>query len=186
MPQIVILAGPNGAGKSTLASRFVPPGVLFLNADNIARTLIPVPGQNADITAGRLLLARIDEAVQAKISFALETNLANRTLAMRIPRWQEAGYTVSLVFVWVPSADFAVQRVAARVRSGGHDIPEATIRRRYLAGLHAFFEVYQPLVNSWRLYDNSNPAGAVLVAQSRVKRPQIWNQVREELNNGDD
>jgi len=186
MPQIVILAGPNGAGKSTLATRFVPPGVPFLNADNIARSLTPAPGQNADIAAGRLLLARIDEAVQARTSFALETNLANRTLATRIPRWQNAGYTVSLVFVWIPSADLAVQRVAARVRSGGHSIPEAIIRRRYKAGLRAFFEVYQPLVNSWRLYDNSNPSGAALVAQGRVRRPQIWNQVREEFRNGDD
>ena len=123
MPQIVILAGPNGAGKSTLATRFVPRGVPFLNADEIARTLAPLPGQNADIAAGRLLLARLDEAVQAKVSFAVETNLANRTLATRVPRWQEAGYVVSLVFVWIPSADLAVQRVAARVRSGGHPIP---------------------------------------------------------------
>lgn len=186
MPQIVILAGPNGAGKTTLAARFVPLGVPFLNADNIARTLAPLPGQNADLAAGCLLLARIDEAVQARTSFALETNLASRTLATRIPKWQNAGYLVSLVFVWIPSADLAVARVAARVRSGGHSIPEAVILRRYKAGLRAFFEVYQPLVNSWRLYDNSNPAGAALVAQGRVKKPQTWNQVREELNNGDD
>ena len=144
MPQIVILAGPNGAGKSTLATRLVPPGVPFLNADNIARTLAPAPGQNADLAAGRLLLARIDEAVQAKTSFALETNLANRTLATRIPRWQEAGYTVSLVFVWLPSVDLAVERVAARVRTGGHHIPEATIRRRYKAGLRAFSSCGRP------------------------------------------
>jgi predicted ABC-type ATPase len=183
MPQIVILAGPNGAGKTTLAARFVPPGVPFLNADNIARSLTPAPGQNADIAAGRLLLARIDEAVAAKTSFALETNLANHTLATRIPRWQQAGYTVSLVFVWIPSADLAVQRVAARVASGGHHIPDATIRRRYKAGLRAFFEVYHLLVDRWRLYDNSDPAGAVLVAQGRVKQLQTWNRIREEFNN---
>lgn len=180
MPQIVILAGPNGAGKSTLAARFVPSGVLFLNADNIARTLAPSPGQNADLAAGRLLLARIDEAVQAKTSFALETNLANRTLATRIPRWQEAGYIVSLVFVWIPSADLAVERVAARVRSGGHDIPEATVRRRYKAGLRAFFEVYQPLVDRWRLYDNSGPEGAALVAEGRVRQRETWKHIRLE------
>ena len=87
MPQIVILAGPNGAGKSTLATRFVPHGVPFLNADNIARTLVLEPGRNADFEAGRLLLARMDEAVQTGESFALETNLASRTLVTRIPRW---------------------------------------------------------------------------------------------------
>ena len=75
---------------------------------------------------------------------------------------------MSLVFVWLPSADLAVQRVAARVRSGGHDIPEVTIRRRYKAGLQAFFEVYQPLVDHWRLYDNSGLEQAALVAESWV------------------
>lgn len=183
MPQIVVLAGPNGAGKSTLATRFVPPGVPFLNADNIARSLTPAPGQNADIAAGRLLLARIDETVQAKVSFALETNLANRTLATRIPRWQEAGYTVSLVFVWLPSADLAVERVAARVRSGGHDIPEATVRRRYKAGLQAFFEVYQPLVGNWRFYDNSGLTDATLVAEGWVWQRETWKRTRMESRN---
>lgn len=181
MPQIVTLAGPNGAGKSTLAARIVPPGVPFLNADNIARSLTPAPGQNADFAAGRLLLARMDETVQAKISFALETNLASHTLATRIPRWQEAGYTVSLVFVWIPSADLAVERVAARVRSGGHHIPDATVRRRYKAGLQAFFEVYQPLVDRWRLYDNSGLGAATLVAQCRVRQPAIWRIIRQEV-----
>ena len=182
MPQIVILAGPNGAGKSTLAARFVPRDALFLNADNIARTLSPAPGQNADLAAGRLMLARLDEAVEAKISFAIETNLANRTLAIRIPRWQEAGYDVLLVFVWLPSADLAVQRVAARVRSGGHDIPEATIRRRYKAGIRAFVETYQPLVNRWRLYDNSSSQAATLIAQGRVHQQELWRQIQQGLN----
>ncbi len=181
MPQIVILAGPNGAGKSTLAARFVPAGVPFLNADNIARTLTLAPGRNADLAAGRLLLAQMDEAIQAKTSFALETNLANRTLATRIPHWQDAGYTVSLVFVWIPSADLAVERVAARVRSGGHNIPEVTIRRRYKAGLQAFFEVYQPLVDNWRLYDNSGLGAATLVAQCRVRQPATWKIIRQEM-----
>ena len=183
MPQIVILAGPNGAGKSTLAARLVPPGVSFLNADNIARSLVPTPGQNTELAAGRLLLARMDKAVQAGTSFALETNLASRTLATRIPRWQQAGYTVSLVFVWIPSADLAVERVAARVRSGGHNIPEATIRRRYKAGLTAFFDVYQPLVDNWRLYDNSGLEDATLIAEGWIWQQEIWKRIQIEASN---
>ncbi len=77
MPQIVILAGPNGAGKSTLATRFVPPGVLSLNA----MTLL------------------LSKAFESQSSFAIESNLANRTLAVRIPEWQNAGYRVTLIFV---------------------------------------------------------------------------------------
>ena len=183
MPQIVILAGPNGAGKSTLAARFVPRGVPFLNADDIARTLELLPGQRADITAGRILLQRMDAAVAEMSSFAIETNLANRTLANRIPDWQAVGYSVSLAFVWILSADLAVERVASRVRSGGHHIPETTIRRRYRVGLRSFFDVYLPLVDSWRLYDNSSLEGAVLVAHGRIRQQQAWRQIRKELPN---
>jgi len=53
MPEIVILAGLNGAGKTTLAARFVPRNAPFLNADEVARTLVPLLGKNVDIAAGR-------------------------------------------------------------------------------------------------------------------------------------
>lgn len=179
MPQALILAGPNGAGKSTLAARLVPPHVPFLNADNIARE-IAEPGQSADIAAGRLLLERLDEMEQKRASFAIETNLANKTLAGRIPRWRAAGFDVLLYYIWLPSADTAVQRVAQRVRSGGHNIPEATIRRRYRAGLRLFFDVYQPLVDVWRIYDNSGDAGPSVVARGRVRRRAIWDRIVQE------
>lgn len=181
MPQALILAGPNGAGKSTLAARLVPPNVPFLNADNIARE-IAEPGHNADIAAGRLLLTRLDAMEQQHASFAIETNLANRTLAARIPRWRENGFEILLYFIWLPNADTAVERVAQRVRSGGHDIPEATIRRRYQTGLRLFFDVYQPLVDIWRVYDNSGERRAGIVAQGRVRQWAVWENIQQEAH----
>ena len=71
---------------------------------------------------------------------AFETTLASHLLLPRIRRMQEAGYRFHLYFFWLPSADMAVQRVAARVESGGHHIPEDAIRRRYERGLVNFFD----------------------------------------------
>jgi len=62
---------------------------------------------------------------------------------------------VELFFLSLPSAEMAVQRVAERVCQGGHDIPEATIHRRFEAGRRLLTEVYQPLVDQWVLYDNA-------------------------------
>lgn len=45
--------------------------------------------------------------------------------------------------------------MAERVRAGGHDIPEETIRRRYDRGIENFFALYRPLVDSWQVYDVS-------------------------------
>lgn len=55
------------------------------------------------------------------------------------------------MFLWLPSPDIAVARVAERVRLGGHDVPQATIRRRYRAGIRNFFELYQA---NWLLVAN--------------------------------
>lgn len=69
----------------------------------------------------------------------------------------KTGYTFHMVFLWVPNADFAVARVADRVRMGGHNVPEETIRRRYHSGLRNFFHLYLSLTDTWDLYDNSGP-----------------------------
>jgi predicted ABC-type ATPase len=72
-----------------------------------------------------------------------------------IPQWKQAGYQVVLFFLQLPSEDLAVARVADRVSQGGHDIPEAVIRRRFHAGIANFHALYKPLVDDWRLYDHS-------------------------------
>ena len=68
---------------------------------------------------------------------------------------QNEGYTVTVLYFWLSSPDLAVERVKARVAAGGHNIPEATIRRRYVVGLQYFFEDYIPLADRWILADNS-------------------------------
>lgn len=50
----------------------------------------------------------------------------------------------------------AVQRVKYRVQQGGHAIPEATIWRRYAAGLKNLLQHYLPAVDTALITDNSN------------------------------
>lgn len=157
-PKIIIIAGPNGAGKTTFAREFLPQEAgcpVFVNADLIAAGLSPFAPERAAIQAGRLMLDAIAQHVARRESFAFETTLSGRAYARQIPQWRQLGYRVELFFLSLTSADMAVQRVAERVRQGGHDIPEATIRRRFDSGARLFPDVYQPLVNQWVLYDNS-------------------------------
>ena len=76
--------------------------------------------------------------------FAFETTLASRSYAPWLRKLKEDGYTIGLVFLWLEHPDLAVQRVKARVRAGGHDIPERTIRRRYERGIINLFDLYCP------------------------------------------
>ncbi|SFD80262.1 zeta toxin family protein [Paracidovorax konjaci] len=157
-PKIIIIAGPNGAGKTTFAREFLPNEAacpVFVNADLIAAGLSPFAPELAAIQAGRLMLAAIAQHVERRESFAFETTLSGRTYARQIPQWRKAGYLVELFFLSLPHADMAVQRVAERVRQGGHHIPEATIRRRFASGLEMLRTVYQPLVDQWTVYDNA-------------------------------
>ncbi|QDV35189.1 Zeta toxin [Tautonia plasticadhaerens] len=184
-PLLLILGGPNGAGKSTAASALLPDDLPFVNADEIAKTLPGYPSRGADLEAGRLVLIRLDELERMRASFAIETTLAGRSLAPRVERLRGQGYLVRLIFIWVPSPELSVQRVAVRVRSGGHAIPEATIRRRFQAGLRNLFGLYQPIVDRWEVFENATAAGLDIIAgghaggRTVVYRPELWRQVVE-------
>lgn len=166
-PLIVMLAGPNGAGKSTTAKAFLK-GALhvdeFVNADVIAQGLSAFQPERAAIEAGRIMLRRLKELAHQRCSFAFESTLASRSFAPWIAVLRSQGYEFALLFLWLPSPEHAVARVAERVRLGGHDVPETVVRRRYAAGLRNFFELYQPLTDMWRCYDNSRSSEPHLMA----------------------
>ena len=190
-PTIVILGGPNGAGKSTCAAILIPDSVPFINADDIAKTLPNFPSPAADVEAGRILLRRMDDYAAQKVDFAVETTLSSRALAQRIKRLQAAGYQFRLIFIWAPDVELSVQRVAERVRRGGHNIPEDVIRRRYKAGLKNFFELYQPIADQWEVYTNNNFGFPNPIAAGQkndtivISNPEVWNEIERMVQNGD-
>jgi predicted ABC-type ATPase len=156
LPTIYIFAGPNGAGKTTFALEYLADheqSMVFVNADVIAAGLSPHAPEAAAIAAGRLMLAQIEQLVASRKSFAFETTLSARSYAQKIPSWQEAGYAVNLFFLSLPDSEQAKQRVAQRVRQGGHSIPADVIERRFIAGLTNFEALYKGIVNRWVLYD---------------------------------
>lgn len=158
-PQVIIIAGPNGAGKTTLAPFLLRDelGVLeYVNADPIAQGLSGFNPASVGFEAGRVMLTRIHELAGEKQTFAFETTLAGRSYGRWLNNLREQGYVVQLMFVWLRSPDLAIRRVRARVRSGGHDVADDIIRRRYAAGLQNFWQLYRPLAHTWGVYDNSD------------------------------
>jgi predicted ABC-type ATPase len=117
--------------------------------------LSPFNPENASIQASRYMLLKIRYLLKREQDFAIETTLATRTLLKIVKEAQGAGYTVTLLYFWLNSPELAVARVKARVESGGHNIPEETIRRRYQVGIDYFFHYYAPICERWILADNS-------------------------------
>ena len=191
MPHLIIIAGPNGAGKSTAAPALLKDALHvnnFVNADVIAQGLCAYQPERAAIQAGRIMLERIHTLANEKVNFAFETTLASRTFATWIPKLQKQGYQFHLIFLWLQNADLAVFRVKERIKAGGHSVPEETIRRRYAAGLKNFFHLYNPLADSWQLYDNSNTNNLSLIASEIkhhsliIKDKEIWKKLSEISN----
>ncbi len=185
-PKVIVLAGPNGAGKSTAAARVLRAlGVgEFVNADVIAQGLSGFAPERVAMAAGRIMMQRLKELAAARASFAFETTLASRAFAPWLADLKAGGYQMHLVFLWLPGAEVAMDRVAERVRRGGHDVPEDTIRRRYRAGWANFCELYQPLADSWQVIDNSAVGKPRVMAAGRGRRTKVvrnkalWGRIR--------
>ena len=103
------------------------------------------------------MLAQMAGRVKAGKSFAFETTLSGLGYARSIRRWRASGYHVKMIFLSLPSVELALARLRVRVAQGGHNVPEAVVRRRFGRGLRNFEEVYKSLVDSWVLFDNSGP-----------------------------
>lgn len=158
MPRLYIISGCNGAGKTTASYSLLPEMLEcseFVNSDEFAKSLSPFHPENASIQASRYMLMKIRYLLKKQSDFAVETTLATRTLLKTVRMAQSAGYSVTLLYFWLDSPELAVERVKARVESGGHNIPEETIRRRYKVGIDYFFHHYAPISDRWILADNS-------------------------------
>jgi len=183
IPQVAILGGINGAGKTTASQRILRDALripVFTNADAIARGLNAFDPESEAVASGRIMLAHMREMIARRQSFAFETTLAARTYARWVSDMRSVGYAVHLFYFWLESADVAIGRVAGRVRSGGHFVPDDTIRRRYSRSVSNFFELYRPLVTTWQVYDNTHGESRLL-AFSNGYFDTILDEARWEL-----
>jgi len=162
---VVIIAGPNGAGKTTFARAFLAHSSMrFINADLIAAGLSPFSPESMALRAGRLMLEEIAASTARNESFAFETTLSGLGWLRHIQQWRQRGWRVELHFLALQQVNIAIERVAQRVQQGGHNISEAVIRRRFVAGRRNFEKHYKCSVHAWVCYDNSNHKTVLLAS----------------------
>ncbi|QDU90547.1 Zeta toxin [Pirellulimonas nuda] len=155
-PRITVVGGPNGAGKTTFVRAYLEEyPEPYLSADAIAAELRPEAVEEVAVAAGRLFVERLAELIGLRSSFIVESTLSGKSLAANLKAARKVGYRVSMVMVYVDSADASLQRVKERHRKGGHNVPEEDVRRRFSRTLKNFWNLYRPLADEWKLYRNA-------------------------------
>ena len=155
MKQVFIISGPNGCGKTIFADKLIEEFKLpFINADNIALEL----SQGGDIgkvrlQAGKMFLKKLHDHINENKSFVVETTLAGKYYFPRIiEKLKRKKYKIILIYIFIASAEEAVNKVKQRVKKGGHSVPEEDVVRRFGRSKSNFWNLYKNSVDSWKIY----------------------------------
>lgn len=156
-PKLFVLAGVNGAGKSSVGGDLLRrAGKAWFNPDDYARDLLAASGcspTEANAEAWQEGMRRLEIALAGKHSHAFETTLGGNSVPAKL-REAAATHEVLMWFCGLDSPEHHIARVRQRVSRGGHAIPEAKIRERYIASIANLIALL-PLLARLQVYDNS-------------------------------
>ena len=157
--RIYVIAGVNGAGKSSIGgAAFRSFGGDYYNPDEAARRLIIAQPRlsitEANAAAWRQGMELLRRAIGERLEFAFETTLGGNTVPRLLAEALAQGVKVHVWYAGLSSPELHIKRVRARVRRGGHDIPEEAVRRRYERSRLNLVALL-PLLAALRVYDNS-------------------------------
>lgn len=175
--ELVIVAGANGSGKTTFAKKFLSVTKYeFLNADEIAKSLNPKDPTKVRITAGKILIRKIDQIIRQGGSFVIESTLSGSFLEKHIERLRDSGYVINLVFVFLGSEDLCIKRIRSRVLQGGHDVPPGDVKRRFKRGLRNFWNSYRFLADYLTIVFNDEFYDFKRIAHGNSKELAVLNK----------
>jgi predicted ABC-type ATPase len=168
--EIVIIAGANGVGKTTFARAFLREyDYEFLNADEIAKNLSAENPSQRKISAGKLFFQKLAEAVAQNKSLLIESTLSGRYLEKFLKNLRRENYQIRIVFIYVDAPDILIERIAERVKKGGHFVPDEDVRRRFVRGRRNFRQIYKNLADECFLYYNTEDNFQLIAAGEKDK-----------------
>ncbi len=120
-----------------------------------------------------------DLIVEGK-NFVVETTLSGLGFQRLIRRFNQADYTITLLFIYMETPEECVGRVKERVLKGGHSVPEVDIQRRFYRSKNNFWHIYKNLVHYWLMFYNTND-GFIKVATGEGRQFSVTNEALFEL-----
>ena len=154
-PVLTLVAGPNGSGKSTITALAASVDETpVIDPDAFARELSPEDPSRAALAGARAAIVRSRLLLAERASFIVESTLAGHGAMSLLKKAKLAGYRTRLVYVSLRDPELHIERVTLRVARGGHDVPDADIRRRYSRSMARAPELMR-LANETLVLDNS-------------------------------
>lgn len=154
-----VLAGTNGAGKSSIGGAFLrQSGGDYFNPDEAARRIFAAHPRFTQAEVNGMAwqegLRQLEAAIRERREYFLETTLGGETITARLEQALVAGLEVRVWYVGLSSVELHLARIAARLKKGGHDIPEADVRRRFRNSCVNLIRLL-PKLTELLIYDNS-------------------------------
>lgn len=149
-----VLAGANGAGKSTFQKLYLQ-SLPFVNADLLAKSFFPDDPEGQSYAAARLAKQLRENLLSRGISFCFETVFSHPSKIDFVARAKGLGYEINMIYIHLEMPDLNVARVAQRVASGGHTVPERKVRERIARTLENVSQAL-PLCDRCDILDNSS------------------------------
>lgn len=147
-PIVLVIAGPNGSGKSTITEYFEKVGT-YTNADDVVKTT----GMD-EFAAAKFVDKKRYDSIKNKEDFSFETVLSSHYKLDILAKAKQNGYFIKCVFVLTADPKINIQRVNARIASGGHAVPEDKIISRYYSSISNIKKLIE-LCDILHVYDNS-------------------------------
>jgi len=181
MPKhVVIIAGPNGSGKTTFAHQYIEvSGYSYLGADAIAENIAPNHVEEVKVQAGREFFKQMADLIAESKNFVVESTLSGLGFQHIIHRLNQAGYTITILFVYLETPEVCVERVKERVLKGGHDVPAVDIKRRFYRSKNNFWHRYKNLAHYWHIFYNNE--GFIEVAAGEGSQLTVTDDVLFQL-----
>ena len=165
LPMITVFAGPNGSGKSSV-TQLIPTSGVYINADDIQRT------NNCEPLEAAMLAEKMRyEAVEKGKDMTFETVLSTDRNLKLLEYAKSRGYFIKCYYILTCNSKVNIARVAARVSSGGHDVPTDKIISRYDKCMTLLPELID-MCDIINIYDNT--VSPLRIFSKKKGKYRIW------------
>lgn len=160
-PIFWIVAGPNGCGKSSFYNRTDIEGwggsVWIINPDLLTAKIVEserLGSGEANLAAVQRIEKWLETSIEAYQTIGVETVLSSGKYRRLVELAHRHGFEVRMIYILLGSLRLQLERIAQRVRDGGHDVPADKVAARRMRSFEQLLWFARHVDKCW-VFDNS-------------------------------